>query len=799
MTVGNAHNWRATCYGRQELQKTLQGAWSLTVAGMPQFLVLKGMTGIGKTRLVQELYRWLSLKVDLPSKGFASGYWPDLIINEATKERVNPIFDQRARPEIPFLWLGLKFDEPAPLPKNATPEVIQQLATADSGKALRDALPHLMPHAVNAIVKRDIRTIHGDWFWKGFGVFMTGIGMIPVVGSLANIPGWFKDLWELWKGNQQKLAAAAKAQEPVLISQQKSEQEAIDQFLNTLRLFLDSTQQDLSTAKSPQIPVVLFLDDAHWGDPLTLRMVKQLWKEAHEKKWPLFVVATHWDDEWDLHRQLPERPGTPLKMAHFQERIDPGGRVGGIREIPVCGLPVEHLREWVNATLPGLPDDQQNLLLHKADAAAVDKDGNSVEGGSPRVLEHLMQLLLEDPEDAFVGGNIQGPIKDGFVQWIETELSDLNDIIKRRFAKLPREVRHALGWSSEQGRRFLCEINQAIAKQIIDGPDEDQALVAIRQAETPHHWIDAIPQRFQGESRYNLCEFRSNVFREVAKRNYSRNVDTVAAVRDALSSVLSGWLFAGRMDTPETIARITTQELTVPERRDALRICVNHFRPKGPVGTSDAQWKVYGNALARLVSLDLSGYRWGEPIFWDQALASAMEFATAHQGGWGDSLVEIRWQIEVIDVLWRMHHYAEAEVLLKSLHTEFHRLRQSPSDKAARRSYALVCERLAIIHGFRKRLSGALSLYLESLEISREIVTEFGRSPESLRDVFVSHGKLSILYADAGEKETACEQLAKCGDILEEIQQRGWADAQTITDRQWFDAFKESLGCPGSP
>ncbi len=737
MSAGDANNWRKRCYGRDELQSKMQEAYRLSVAGMPQFLVLKGMTGVGKTRLVQELYRWLSTEtqIDPSTEAHPQGYWPDWLISEATKDRVNPQFDTRQRPPIPFLWLGLKFDEPASLPANVSADVAMHLQLADSGKALRDALPHLMPHAIQAIVKRDIRDVHGDWLWKAFGLTMDVAGFF--VGPITTVPGKIKDLWETWKGQQKKQAAAEKASEPVLISQQQSEQESIDQFLNTLRLFLDARQADLSTKTSTQIPVVLFLDDAHWGDPLTLRMVKQLWAEAHGSKWPLLVVDTHWDDEWELHQQLPESPGTPLKMAHFQQRIDPGGNVGGIREIPVCGLPADDLRTWLAATLPGLTADQQALLLHKSEAAAVDKDGNSIEGGSPRVLEHLIQLLLDDPADAFVAGDPRGPIQDGFVVTIRDEIFDLDEIITRRFKKLPREIRRALGWGSEQGRRFLCEINTAIARHLEDGPEVDDALNSIRQAESPHHWIDGIPQTVDGESRYNLCEFRSNVFREVAKKHYSRNTDTIAAVRDALSSVLSGWLFAGRLNAPEDIDLLSPDDLTVPERRDALRICINHFRPSDPATTDDEQWKVYGNALARLTQLDLWGYKWGEPIFWDQALAAAVEFATARPDGWDVSLVEVHWQIEVVDLLWNMRRFELAQTLLKSLHRQLD-IARTATDQASLRQYALICERLAVVQQLKNGTNDELlSLYLESLQVRREIVTEFGRSPESLRDVSV--------------------------------------------------------------
>ncbi|RLS83351.1 MAG: ATP-binding protein, partial [Planctomycetota bacterium] len=149
MPTDEDFNWRRQCYGRHELLKKLQDAYRLADAQVPQFVVLKGIPGVGKTRIVQEFYRWLSTVVD------TRGYWPDLLISEATKDRVNPIFDERNRCPIPFLWLGVKFDEPLPAPSQGNAETSPRIGTSESGKALRDAMPHLMPHTIEAITKRE--------------------------------------------------------------------------------------------------------------------------------------------------------------------------------------------------------------------------------------------------------------------------------------------------------------------------------------------------------------------------------------------------------------------------------------------------------------------------------------------------------------------------------------------------------------------------------------------------------------------------------------------------------------------
>jgi len=822
------------------------------------------------------------------------------LISEATKDRVNPIFDERNRSPIPFLWLGVKFDEPSSEP------------SYESGKARRDAMPFLMAHAIKATTKREIRKIHADWWWKGVGIMMQGVGTLPGAGLLANIPEWVKNGLDVWKRNQQKQAAESRSCEPVFKTLQQMEQDAIEPFLSTLRLFLDDLQTDRVEGRSTRIPVVLFLDDAHWGDSLTMTLVQQLWAEARSRKWPLLVVATYWEDEWDVHQQLPDGGSVPLKLAHFPQRVDPDGRSGGITELNVRGLPTADLRAWLTATLPGVTPPQQQVILEKAAAAATQAHGGHATEGIPRVLECVMQWLLEDPEEVFVNGDKNGPLCDDILKTIDSKVFDLNEIVRLRFKKLPREVQRALGWGSEQGRRFLAEINQAIAKQLPNVPDDRRAFQALRQAETPHHWIEGIPQTIQGESRFNVCDFRSNVFREVARKHYSKSPETIKAVQQALSTVLAAWLDAGRMDPPENPELIGTEQLTVSERRDVLQICINHFRPLDPSQTPGAQWRVYGNALARLTELDVSGFKWGEPIFWERAVASAVEFASARPAGWDRSLVDIIWQIAVVDVLWQMHQYDLAKQLLISIHRQTKDQARNIHVYSSVREYGLICERLAMVQEkkegpdldtlslYRESLDvfrsivtefgrppeslravsvsldrvadamrgvgiaelmidgasrDALSLYRESLDVRRSIVTEFGRSPESLRDVsvslnkvadamrgvgiaeltidgasrdalslyresldvrrsivtefgrspltmhdlFISYSRMILIYAEAGDSVGLNEFLTNAQQVLDEIHECGWENMQTQQFEEWLDSLVGNNGSTDEP
>ncbi len=98
--------------GRVSELNTLKREWRLATEadGHPQVVVLLADNGLGKTRLVQEFFGWLSTTVDLPDE---SGYWPDELELEGDNLKVNPDLQEKRTPErtIPFLWWGLQFTD----------------------------------------------------------------------------------------------------------------------------------------------------------------------------------------------------------------------------------------------------------------------------------------------------------------------------------------------------------------------------------------------------------------------------------------------------------------------------------------------------------------------------------------------------------------------------------------------------------------------------------------------------------------------------------------------------------------
>ena len=150
LNISPQERFRSHFVGRDYVMRQLQMLHARASKGDPQFVVLLGPSGIGKTRIVQELYRELTRQQDPASPEFPQGYWPDAFGDGASLADVNPFFADPNRPRtaIPWLWWGLKFAEPP-----------RQGRRTDEGEALLRGLPALKKHLVAATAKRHYRSL----------------------------------------------------------------------------------------------------------------------------------------------------------------------------------------------------------------------------------------------------------------------------------------------------------------------------------------------------------------------------------------------------------------------------------------------------------------------------------------------------------------------------------------------------------------------------------------------------------------------------------------------------------------
>ena len=563
-------DWQQLFVGREPELRFLLDAFEGARGGEPQFVVLLGESGLGKTRIVQEFYKRLSTERD------PHDYWPDAIA-AGDSLAVNPTFgtdDGRPRSAIPWLWWGLRWFNPG-----------RRNAAGEGGMSGHRGA--LFPHAVPIAARRNLRGLRTDAAVTTAGLVLNAI---PVVGQAAGLIFTAKDLFELGRQSREERREQDRGVEAVGASQSGERKSLVDlaeDFFHTLMAE--------GAGDGGPIPAVLFLDDAQWIDPDALRFAERLGRSAKREGWPLLVVATHWEQEW--HEGLAARRPASEPAARFTDLTDrPGLPIGTwiVREIGK----VPELGEALDALLPGLTKPQRELLLDRAD-------------GNPLFLEQLMRFLLDEPA-LFENGDPAGPLTPGAEAEVRKELTDLHRTVRSRFRRMAEEVKRALGWSSVQGTRFLTALTVAAARRV--DPDAPPNAVAdgLRRGERPHGQVRFGPADDSG--RYNLGEFRQNVFREVAGRHLDtlRQRDLVeAAVRETLTD----WI------KDESIG-----DLPAAERRDALLLARARLRPVAD-GSVEA-WRTWGLAMCLLVA------DYEAETLWDQAVETAKAFADARE--WGD-------------------------------------------------------------------------------------------------------------------------------------------------------------------
>lgn len=547
-------DWRRHFLHRDDEMSHLQAAWTRALSGDPQLVVLLGEIGLGKTRLALEFYRWLSRERDPASSAHPEGYWPDAFAETDASLDVNPCFDgtdTSARPRIPWLWWGLRWWRPEE--RNQTGD---RCALVQYKHALE---PHVAPIAA----ARQLQALRKDASWKAAGI---GLNSVPVLNWLFLL----RDTRSLFGDRREEHRLEAEKIESVGQSASRQRQDLETLVLDSFEAILDPTKKDAAT-----VPVVLFLDDAQWADETTLRFVWRLLARAQEYRWPLLVLATHYEKEWEEH--LPSSVGTspPQQFVDIPRLIGKRDQWEGLRRLPK----IPELDPIVRDALPGLTGDQVKLILSRAD-------------GNPLLLEDILRELLDLPS-LFENRDAAAALTQHGEDFVRDESFAVHTRYFRRFRALEEDVRQVLGWSSVQGDRFLENVTKEAARQCAPDLDDDAIAAALAKAERP--WI----QRHRIDSRYNLAEFRQRAYRDVARKYLSLSPGEEQLVQNSLAEILSQWVTSGEIDS-----------LPEEERLDALLMAKRELRPSADDGKMP--WGPWWMAMMELAGLYAGQYLWSQ-------------------------------------------------------------------------------------------------------------------------------------------------------------------------------------------
>ena len=188
-------------------------------------------------------------------------------------------------------------------------------------------------------------------------------------------------------------------------------------------------------------PVVVVLDDVHWADAASLRLLRFLGPQLPAM--PVLVVATFRDDEAD---------------GELADALAAFARQEGVVRLPLEGLSEGDVGRLLAETLAATPDD------------AVVRDIAERSAGNPFFVGELARLLGGPTAPA------PGDVPPG-----------VRDVIRRRVERLPEGTDRLLAAAAVAGREFDLAVAAAVAE--LD-PDDDATLDLVDAAVGAHLLVE---------------------------------------------------------------------------------------------------------------------------------------------------------------------------------------------------------------------------------------------------------------------------------------------------------------------
>ena len=690
-------------YGRKKELDWLHGLFDEVVRRrVPRLAVIVAESGIGKTALVQAFYRKLTIdpRWDGPS---SDGFWPDSFQGSDRNLEVNPKFPDDYRPEVPpkFMWLGIRWQDPSdpkqpvqscPLP--GARDVLYGHVKVVEGMPgpLSRFLDHLKRKGV------EMREMGMEEVAVLVGEQVTGVAFGPFAPFARFVVAAAREAHQGKGARHRDLKVA-------------TERGAGDELCEELGWLAGGSERR---------PGIVWLDDAQWIDESSIEFLEKLFRRAKSGRWPLLVIATHWEREWQVHRQHgsegapsltrfvdSQRDGSPQTEMRVLEKGDP-----------------EALRVQLRARLPGLKREQQELIIRKCDGNFLSLD------------ENIGELCAETPN--FENCDLTKPLTLEAMEQIENWESERDRRVKQRFRELEPELRHILGWSSRAGTRFVRKMIADFAQKRMD--NDSEKLISM--------CFDPYVILSESEDR-SVAEFRDRAYYQSAKTYFERYLKTDKdALREFLARRFSDWinnLFDEDGDTlrledaSDSSLLATAVEVN---RVELLEMAVRSL----PLGDVPDWAEPIAAACLRVRCMLVEAY--AEKKLWKQCRNVTLSLEKIDWVSVPNTVLGFRRREDTCSHLVTAGALVAAGRLAESLLAESRERFEEVDTPESRWDVSVSLERLGDIEAQRKELEQAHKQFTEALGIRRELAKE----PESRRGVAILLGRL-------GDVEAQCEAL----------------------------------------
>ena len=705
-------------FGREQELATLRQLWDQATTkdanGGPRMAIILAETGYGKTRLIQALYQQLT-KDPLWDPAEVN-YWPDAFQEVSNQLRVNPDMAKHSPKGPPrFLWAGMRWSPPEERNLEertcSLPEIRDVLRThVEISRQHSDVWTKLKAKAGKAI-KTDGISQATEQIVDFLGIPFGGLLLkgVKAIGTLAT----------------------AKSSHSFREESEKKATDITEELLGDFREIFGAMGSG-----GVVLPTILFLDDAQWIDPITFKFIGQLWREAESKKWPLFVVITHWERNW---RELLKKPENEHEssLAYFKNKK-------GVHFIELGPSSNNELEGYLKQKLTGLTEEQRKLLLDKS-------------GGNFLSLVENVGFLLQNLEN-FENENSKGKLSEAGETEVITWPEGRQQRIEEMFNKLKPNEKKILGWGGQLGKRFIENVVVDFAKgQGIEG--DPKQLIA--------ECID--PLVILGKASKNIREFRHQAFQIEASKYFKKYHSRLGTqLKSTLQKHLSQWVnnsFTIEGCLLEIDATDENQNtnaaifLESSERRILLKMAVREFMPEN---SQEKDLNTWIRSVYLLVRLD------SEDNLWDLVREKGNLLKEANWNEISNSVLNLSLRESLADSLETSGSIRIAKrIRLNVLHHQQF-LNEELNTPQSLRDVSISLERVGDIEQAEGNLDTARVLFAESLDISRKLA-ELLNTPQSLRCVSMSLLRVGDIEQAEGNLEGARILFAEGLDVSRKL------------------------------
>ena len=475
--------------GRSGILKTVINRWHNCLNGEPQFLLIEGHPGRGKTRLIQKFYQYLTEEYDLEN------YWKPLPKDSHKAMAITPLLRREkfdSLPSLPFLWAASRcvdniYKNEKTLYSNSAYEIKRQIEV----------------HLFLEILKKSKKDKNKKLF-KSSASLLTSIA-IPGSGAVFEILNQVLDGTGLALSISDFLGETSRFKDNITNSTTTQE----DIFNNDIRDFSKQLFDLLQLSyKKVDVPIIIIVDDLHWVDDTTIKILSDLWRLAQENKFKIMIWASSWPLDFKLDTDFFK---SPLLPKFYQSLKASGGEIFRLQR-----LQKKQLFKIIEERIPKASIKQKILIVGRSD-------------GDIDLLNDFIDEILATPGWVDESGVLLADELD-----ITSLPSKAADMSRRKIRRLSQDLRLLLSWSSAQGITFEYSVLEAIAKS---KKFSSKITEQLSSADHTHGIIQV------GNSpEFSLNEFRKVSYFEASREMLSRFFDGQDIMKLIIASYEEGLL-----------------------------------------------------------------------------------------------------------------------------------------------------------------------------------------------------------------------------------------------------------------